>query len=321
MATINSLMKHLRENGVQISGSTQKRKLRRIGYYHGYKGYRFAGTSLNRLPITDFDEIVALHDFDMRLKSIFYEPLMSVETALKNRVLEAVLEHSGSEQFEVIYKTSLTAYRCCSGKREYKDAWTSRLRLHAEIDQLIARSHRNKAVISHFCDKDMDIPIWAIFEIMTLGNFGAFYGCLHDDAKKAICVDLKMPIRNFDSAAVLKKIIFSLKDLRNAVAHNGIILDVRFKTGQVHKSVGSLLKNEMGAQGIEFKEIADYAVLLVYLMTKLGFTKMERKRFLSSFVDELEKYRSVVPFSIYSQFVGTQARSKVEAARRFTENH
>lgn len=130
-----------------------------------------------------------------------------------------------------------------------------------------------------------------------------------------------MPIRNFDSAAVLKKIIFSLKDLRNAVAHNGIILDVRFKTGQVHKSVGSLLKNEMGAQGIEFKEIADYAVLLVYLMTKLGFTKTERKRFLSSFVDELEKYRSVVPFSIYSQFVGTQARSKVEAARRFTENH
>lgn len=74
MATINSLMKHLRENGVQISGSTQKRKLRRIGYYHGYKGYRFAGTSLNRLPITDFDEIVALHDFDMRLNRYFMSP-------------------------------------------------------------------------------------------------------------------------------------------------------------------------------------------------------------------------------------------------------
>lgn len=97
--------------------------------------------------------------------------------------------------------------------------------------------------------------------------------------------------------------------------------DVRFKTGQAHKSVGSLLKNEMGAQGIEFEEIADYAVLLVYLITKLGFTKTERKRFLNSFVDEFERYRSVLPFSIYSQFVGTQARSKVEAARRFTENH
>lgn len=50
MATINALMKHLRENGVQISGSAQKRKQRRIGYYHGYKGYRFARTSANRLP-------------------------------------------------------------------------------------------------------------------------------------------------------------------------------------------------------------------------------------------------------------------------------
>lgn len=37
--TLNSLMKHLRESGIAIGGSSQKRKLKNIGYYHGYKGY------------------------------------------------------------------------------------------------------------------------------------------------------------------------------------------------------------------------------------------------------------------------------------------
>lgn len=319
MATANTLMRHLRESGVEINGSSQKKKLRRIGYYHGYKGYRFAGSSKNRLPVSDFDEIVALYDFDMRLKSLFYEPLMSVETALKNHVLEAVLEHSGSERFEDVYRNSLTAYRCCSGRDAYKNAWTSRLRLRAEMDQLIARSHDTKAVIRHFCDKGTDIPIWALFEIMTLGNFGVFYGCLHDDVKKAVCVDLRMPMGNFDSPVVLKKIIFSLKDLRNAVAHNGVILDVRFKTGQVHKSIGSLLKNEAGVAGVDFNEIADYAILLVYMMVQLSFTKTECKRFLNSFVVEIEKYRRVLPFSIFSQFVGTYNRPKMKAIAAFIE--
>ena len=40
--TVNALMKYLRDKkGIQIEGSSQKQKLRSIGYYHGYKGYRF----------------------------------------------------------------------------------------------------------------------------------------------------------------------------------------------------------------------------------------------------------------------------------------
>ena len=40
--TINSLMAYLREeNAINIKGSLHKRKLRNLGYYHGYKGYRF----------------------------------------------------------------------------------------------------------------------------------------------------------------------------------------------------------------------------------------------------------------------------------------
>ena len=55
--TLNSLMKHLRDGGIAIDGSAQKRRLKNIGYYHGYKGYRFAGNASNRLPLTDFSQV------------------------------------------------------------------------------------------------------------------------------------------------------------------------------------------------------------------------------------------------------------------------
>ena len=44
--TTDGLMRHLRENGVQINGSKQKRQLINTGYYHGYKGYRFLGNQI-----------------------------------------------------------------------------------------------------------------------------------------------------------------------------------------------------------------------------------------------------------------------------------
>ena len=51
--TINGLMRHLRNNcSINISGSYQKQQLISYGYYHGYKWYRFAKTSNNRIPYT-----------------------------------------------------------------------------------------------------------------------------------------------------------------------------------------------------------------------------------------------------------------------------
>ena len=87
----NALMKHLREQGVSIAGSNQKRKLRNIGYYHGYKGLRFAGEATSRLPIDDFAQVAALYAMDTQIKTLLYPHVMAIETALKNYTLEAVL--------------------------------------------------------------------------------------------------------------------------------------------------------------------------------------------------------------------------------------
>lgn len=310
-------MKHLRDSGIDINGSGQKRRLKNIGYYHGYKGYRFAGTASNRLPLTDFSQVIALYDFDTQLKTLFYSRVMAIETALKNYTLEAVLRDARSEAFEDIWRTSLTDYRSCSG-RSYREAWERRQRLRSEIDGIIF-DYRKRPVIGHFRDADKDTPIWAIFEVMTLGNFGAFYDCLDRRVKTAIVRDLGMPT-NLESELRLKDIIFALKDFRNAIAHNGVIVDVRFKSGSINTGVAQLLKQETGVGKIDFTDITDYVILLVYLMRCMGFTKTECKQLVAGYESILEKYRAELPFIIYSKLIKTSAHGKLTALRQFVSN-
>ena len=52
--TTNGLMNYLRvEKGINIGGSIQKRKLMNMGYYHGYKGYRYINGPTNRIQYSD----------------------------------------------------------------------------------------------------------------------------------------------------------------------------------------------------------------------------------------------------------------------------
>lgn len=50
--TTNALMKYLRDtHNISIGDSKDKRNLINIGYYHGYKGYRYINNPQNRIKI------------------------------------------------------------------------------------------------------------------------------------------------------------------------------------------------------------------------------------------------------------------------------
>jgi hypothetical protein len=310
-------MKHLRDQGISIGGSGQKRKLKNIGYYHGYKGFRFVGDSSKRLPINDFSQIASLHAMDMQIKTLFYPYIMTIETALKNYTLEAVLSYAKSEDFDDIYKNCLTAYRGYHPNTgDYKKSWANRLRLRQTVDGLIFREQDKKPFFKHFRDRGRTIPIWAIFEAMTLGEFGNFYACLDRPIKSAIVADLGMPAQ-FDSEALLLSIIFSLKDLRNAIAHNAIVSDVRFKTGGISKNIGKLLKSEAGIDSINFSDITDYVILVVYLLGLLKLPKTDRKRLVSGYEGILLRYKKELPRGIYGHFVRTEAQNKLKLLKKY----
>lgn len=310
-------MKHLRDQGISIGGSGQKRKLKNIGYYHGYKGFRFVGDSSKRLPINDFSQIASLHAMDMQIKTLFYPYIMTIETALKNYTLEAVLSYAKSEDFDDIYKNCLTAYRGYHPNTgDYKKSWANRLRLRQTVDGLIFREQDKKPFFKHFRDRGRTIPIWAIFEAMTLGEFGNFYACLDRPIKSAIVADLGMPAQ-FDSEALLLSIIFSLKDLRNAIAHSAIVSDVRFKTGGISKNIGKLLKSEADIDSINFSDITDYVILVVYLLGLLKLPKTDRKRLVSGYEGILLRYKKELPRGIYGHFVRTEAQNKLKLLKKY----
>lgn len=150
--TLNGLMKYMRnEKGIDISGN-QKRKLKNIGYYHGYKGYRYQGKSTNKLNYSNFNELLSVYDFDMELKTIIYPKIMFLETAIKNYTLEIVLEDAKSSNFNDIYSKCLLAYK--EEKKEtnaYKKRVEKRLNLRNQIYSSLTRDYRNgKTVVQHF---------------------------------------------------------------------------------------------------------------------------------------------------------------------------
>ena len=119
----DALMRHLRDSGIAIYGPKQKRQLINTGYFHGYKGYRFHNNPANTYAFNSFDEVQAIYDFDMAIKTMFYPEIMFLETAFKNYVLEVILEDAESKRFANIYAKLLTDYKAYPiGSNDYKKA-------------------------------------------------------------------------------------------------------------------------------------------------------------------------------------------------------
>lgn len=108
--TIDGLMRHLRNNGIAISGSSQKRQLMNTGYFHGYKGYRFFKNAQNSLPFISYDEVYATIQYDSSLKALFYGKMMYIETAVKNIALESILIHAKSESIQDMFDKVVGGY-------------------------------------------------------------------------------------------------------------------------------------------------------------------------------------------------------------------
>lgn len=318
MLSIYQLMKYLRKtHNINVKGS-QTQALRNMGYYHGFKGYRFIREDKNRVNFSSLDEVIALNKFDMQLKTILYPKVMFIENALKSYVIEALLAHSKSENFDVIYNKSLTAYRNhtpCS--RAYKDEYTKRMNLKGKINAALVRDYKKRSVVAHFFNNDITIPVWAIFETLTLGEFGTLYECACTNVKLYVSNIMKLPT-NLDSDGLNTQFfIFTLKDLRNAIAHNNVIFDTRFKTGKIDQRLTSLLEKEVGISNIDFQYMDAYIIMVTYFLRKMGETKTACKQFVSSYQQQTEYLRSELPVSIYNQVLGTQHRSNMRNLQNF----
>lgn len=317
--SINALMAYMRdEKGIHISGSTQKKKLRYMGYFHGYKGYRYHGQPQTQFEFSSFNELQAVYDFDMSLKTMFYSRIMFLETALKNYALEIVLMTAQSDRFVDIYSKELTDYKAYPvGSANYKKAINKRMNLRNKIYSLISRDYGKRFLVNHYYDQDRPLPIWAIFELMSLGEFGTFIDCLGVDVRKEISKSVGIKSSMDREGKLLPLVVYTLKDLRNAVAHNNTVFDTRFHTGAVNKRIANYISAETRISNITFNSIVDYVILICFLMHLLKCPKSDILLMVKSYEDACEDFRKKVATPIFASIVYTDTRNKLTLLKSF----
>lgn len=319
----DALMRHLRNNGISISGGTQKRQLINTGYFHGYKGYRFFNNASNKLPFSSYDEIYATIQYDSELKSLLYGKMMFIETAVKNIALESILVNANSESIQMMYEKVVCGFHNAPSSariEEKRKFQQNKLNLQNSIQASLANAYRkNNPKITHFYNNAgyAEVPIWALFEIITMGDFGYLLSCLTYDVRDDISRRLGLNLSCDTSRQLIYKYIYTLKDLRNAIAHNAVIFDTRFRNIDPSHAMKQCLVLEMGLPYVNFKTIGDYIILVCYYLHLLKVSKTEIRAFIREFERITNNYRQSVNPSVASIVLHPDLPSRMSILKNF----
>lgn len=286
-------MKHLRKNGIEIYGSTNKKQLRNLGYYHLYKGYRFYRKSDNRIPFHNFEEIRRTYEYDADLKSLLYRWTSFLETALKNIILQTTIEFVKAESIRDFYDYALESGaslpKNISPDKKNK-ATSDKLNEIKFLQNKIFESYKHgNPIIQHHYDQNDEVPIWGLFEILMFGDLGNLVKCLKLDLRKRISKEIGLDLKKDPTARMLEHYIFLIKDLRNAIAHDNVIYDGRFIKNTKSKGIRSgcitYLMQETGISNINFYNVEDLLILVCYLLKLFGVQKRQIKALVNRYID------------------------------------
>ena len=310
--TINGLMRHLRnECNIQISGSYQKQQLISYGYYHGYKGYRFVKNRNNQISYSDFSEVVAVIEYDNNLKAALYPHLMFIETAVKNIVCNESVKGLKSGTFEHVYKERMRDHTT-NTKLQSK-----RLKLRNSVySKLSTRYHdeegNDNQMGRHFYSRGEDAPLWVVFEILYLSDLASFFECLNETMRENILTQLSMFDKSIDTNKnLLSSMLYCLKSLRNAVAHNNIIFDTRFKDRVINTVLKKWVEKETGIHNITLYSLIDYIIIVCCLLKRVDFSGTRAKTLLCQYKEENNRLKNSVTPTIYSQIVHQNVATKI----------
>lgn len=316
----DGLMRHIRNShGIDINGTTEKQDLLNMGYYHGYKASRYIKRSSNLQNYHTFQEVKAIYDFDIEVKTIFYPLLVRIETSLKNRLIDFLVKNNESD-LESIYQKKLNDYEAKSvGSKDFKKNLNKKLELRNKIDSTIAYNYsKAHPCIQHFFHSSKPLPLWAYFEVTTMGEFGNFISCMDVSYRIQFTEILNMHHTGFNqNGRMLENIIFSLTGLRNATMHKSIIFDCRFNNRNFSSQFIRFLESATGIKPIDFESIVDFLVLLIFLMKIQYTTKTELKRIVSNFDKKREHLYLSIPMHAYSEILGTDARRKIAGLQTY----
>lgn len=316
--TSAGLVNHILENHKIDIHDVDSVTLLNMGYYHGYKRYRFVKKSNSDgiLSITSFEEIVAIYNFDMELKGLFYPIVMLVETALKNRVIDSLVAESSSG-IEDILDNQLACYEDYAGENEKYDKKFVQYNETKQniLDTIEYYSDKNE-VIKHYLDSNYQIPLWAYFEVITLGQFSRFLGCLTKLSREKLNRDFTIIPKRSNS---LELVVNSLIELRNATMHNSAIFDANFSSG-VSRVLKIQIKQDLKLSTFTCVFIEDYFILLIWTFNLLKFDSIILNKYINQFNEIVERFDdSLNNRDIFFKIISTNRKTSIQQLSKFID--
>jgi len=316
--TINGLMRHLRnKNNINISGSKEKHQLKTYGYYHGYKGYRFFRTVNNQLSYSSFSEVAAVIEYDNNIKALLYPYLMFVETAVKNIVCNDSIIDLKYSTFEHLYTERM------KDNLNRADLQLKRLKLRNTVYSRLSERYNHEKnqenkMVRHFFDRGEDAPLWVVFEIFYLTDLASFFECLDVPQKELILGNLNLLDSSVDTDRnLLSIILYSIKPLRNAVAHNAVVFDARFKDRAISPILKKWVERETGILNISLYSLIDYIIVLCCLLTHIEGSTVKAKRLLSLYKKENLQLSNSVNTQVFDVIVPPNVQDKITKLEQY----
>lgn len=318
--TINGLMRHLRNNcNIKINGTFQKQQLIIYGYYHGYKGYRFIKNRHNQIAYSTFSEVVAVIEYDNNLKAALYPNLMFIETAIKNIVCNASVNGLKFGTFEYVHQERM------KDNPTNTKLQSKRLRLRNSVYSKLATRYHNEEgndnqMVRHFYNRGEDAPLWVVFEILYLSDLASFFECLNESMREQIMKQLDIFDVSIDTNRnLLSTMLYTIKSLRNSVAHNNIVFDTRFKDRKISPVLKKWVEKETGIQNITLYSLIDYIIIVCCLLKHADFNSIRAKQLIRVYKEQNQHLQSLVSPTIYAQIIQQNVPAKIIALENYID--
>ena len=135
--------------------------------------------------------------------------------------------------------------------------------------------------------------------------------------RQAISKDIGFNLAFDSNGRLVQNIIFSLKDLRNSIAHNNVVFDTRFKQSESPKIIQKVLMQETNVRNILLSSITDYLILIIYILKKLNKTKKELLKLVNDYLRLSDELKSKISQNIYDQIILTDDSNKLNDLKEF----
>lgn len=194
-----------------------KKILFQTGYFPLINGYKEAYKN----PVTNqfqdgvtFEDIYELYQFDNDLRSIFIKYILMVERNIKSSLSYHFCLAYGDMQNDYL---DISHYDY-SGKKKIV------IQNMLEIMKGQLRSDSDYVYIRHYMTKYKYIPLWVLFNVLTIGQLSKIYSCQKGRVQIQVCQDFG-PIKINE----MTKMLAVMTKFRNVCAHNDRLFDFRTK--------------------------------------------------------------------------------------------